>query len=137
VWVGIDGSSDVCCYSRLLNDKLRSNGWEQQSCVAPASLASLEEEASTKNSFVGKRFRDCACYGGLPGSCHAVQPEDAFALWVVCPCRYLPLEVNSGAGETSRIVLVRMRVEGCILRDRKLGKDEYMADIKDLSTASM
>lgn len=36
-----------------------------------------------------------------------------------------------------RVMLVRVRVEGCIIRNREFGKGKCLADINDLSTIAI
>lgn len=92
-------------------DKLGGYRREEECRMAAVTFAPLEEEASPEHTHVGKRLgyrsRDC----GLAGTCHAVQPEDAFAVASGAPCQYLPQDVDSCSGMTSGIVGVVVRIE--------------------------
>jgi hypothetical protein len=44
----------MCCQGRFLDNELGGNSREQQSCVTSISLASLEEETTTKVPFDGE-----------------------------------------------------------------------------------
>jgi len=48
------------------------------------------------------------------------------------PFRYTLEEVGSCSGVTTCVVLLRMRIEGCIACGRELGKDECLADMEEL-----
>jgi hypothetical protein len=60
--------------------------------------------------FAGNRASD----GGLSGACHAAQPEDTFFVMPISPCHYLLADVDSGFWEAKGVVLLAIRIEGCL-----------------------
>jgi hypothetical protein len=58
--------------------------------------------------FAGDRAGD----GRLSSASHAVQPEDAPLVTPISPCCYLIEDVDSGAGQAERVMLLVVRVEG-------------------------
>src|SRR5271156_911804 len=50
---------------------------------------------------------------------HTVQPEDAPFVTLISPCRYLLEDVDSGVWVAERVVLLVIRVEGCLGSDRQ------------------
>jgi hypothetical protein len=55
-----------------------------------------------------------AGYSGLSSAGHAVQPEDAPFIMPISPCHYLLKDVNSSVAEADWVMLLVLRVKGCL-----------------------
>ena len=94
--------------------QLNSNGGKEHASVTSILHASREEKTCSKALPVIVFLGDSAGDSGLSGAGHAVQPEDAPFVTPISPCLYLVEDVDSGVGEAERVVLVVVRVEGCL-----------------------
>ena len=109
---------------------MKGNCGEKPGGVATLTLASLEEEAGPKDSLLLKTASHSAGNGRLPRARRAVQPEDAFAVGIVCPCLYLAEKVDAGIGIASRVVLFGAGVEYSVICGRYRGEgDRYWGEL--------
>jgi len=99
--------------------KLHRDARNELACMADVAAVAREEEAGCETLPVvvpaRDRPRDCR----LTRPCQAAQPEDASLVLSLSPVVYLVEEANARVGEADRLVLLGVRVKGCVFGVRE------------------
>ena len=111
-------------------DKLCSDCCEEPRRPATVALASLEEEAGAELTSLGESVSYGSGNRGLAGACHALQPEYAIAVRVVCPFIYLLEKGDPCVGVAFIVVLVGETVKGSAFGGIQLSENHFLVDVE-------
>ena len=93
-------------------DKLSCDRGEKERGTTTVTFTSFEEKASAKCPRVRKRLGCGSRNSRLACPGLSIQPEYMFAAGNRAPCRYLLEDIGSGTGVASRVIGIRMGIEG-------------------------
>ena len=105
---------------------MRGKGGKEPDGTTPFTATPGKEKTRYKTSILRKIAGNGAGDGGLSGASHTLQPKDVFAARILAPGRNPFEEIDSGALEALRIMLIVIRVEGSAIGIGQLGQVPFL-----------